>query len=64
MLLSFGRQKKVTKENSRLDSSITQHQLCRYVTERSRHRREKSATKALVREGTNHSCDWHGEIYP
>jgi hypothetical protein len=31
MLLSFGRQKKVTKENSRLDPSLTQHQLCRYA---------------------------------
>jgi hypothetical protein len=31
MLLSFGRQKKATKENSRLDPSLTQHQLCRYA---------------------------------
>jgi hypothetical protein len=31
MLLSFDRQKKVTKENSRLDSSLTQLQLCRYA---------------------------------
>jgi hypothetical protein len=30
------------------------------LTDRSRQRRERSATKALLREGTNHSCDWLG----
>jgi hypothetical protein len=55
MLLSFDRQKKVTKENSRLDPSLTQHQLCRYAKKTRRYlflfgiSTATSSTRSLLR---------------